>query len=109
MSIGSFGILGSVASTPLAQAKSADQQSADNTVGHQRQVDAAANAEAAAGIGKTDGDNHEASERDADGRKLWENGVGKPKAAKAIGETPVEISLSKDASGNSGNTLDLVG
>ena len=28
---------------------------------------------AAAGIGETDGEDHETSERDADGRRLWED------------------------------------
>src|SRR3954466_12679042 len=105
MSIGSFGILGSVAATPLTQAKSADQQSASNTLSHQRLVDAAASAEASAGIGTTDGENHEAAERDADGRKLWEQSPGKKKMAVAADDSPAETHLSKDASGDSGNSL----
>src|SRR3954452_1413401 len=109
MSIGSFGILGSVASTPLTQAKSADQQASANTVTHQRQVDAAASAEASAGIGQTDGENHEAADRDADGRKLWEQSPKKHKNAVSPDDSATETHLSKDASGDSGNSLDLVG
>ncbi len=109
MSIGSFGILGSVAATPLAQVKGSEQQAATNAVSHQRLVDAAASAEASAGIGKTDGENHETEERDADGRKLWEDTKRQAKATAADELASADMPLSKDASGASGNSLDLVG
>jgi hypothetical protein len=65
-------------------------------------------AENAAGIGETDGEDHEAEERDADGRRLWEepvNSDGSPQSPQADPDAP----RSKDASGQRGNLLDLSG
>ena len=113
MSINSFGILGSVATTQLTQTSGSDaQNAAAQTANNQRQVAAAEQAESAAGVGQTDGENHETSERDADGRRLWERAPGKRAATKAA-DSPAnsasEPPLSKDASGLAGNTLDLSG
>ncbi len=113
MSINSFGILGSVATTPLTQASGTDaQNSATQTANSQRQADAAQQAESAAGVGQTDGENHETAERDADGRRLWERSPGKRSAGgkgTAAVNSAVEPPRSKDASGESGNSLDLTG
>jgi hypothetical protein len=62
-------------------------------------------AKLAGGIGQTEED-EEADERDADGRRLWERtrrGQASPDDA-ASGEP-----VSKDATGQAGNALDLVG
>ena len=109
MSIGSLpSIVASAAGTALAQSK-ADVERTNVEVGaQQRQVFNALKAESAAGIGETDGQDHEASERDADGRRLWEAAPGGKKNSPA--ETPEPLSpQSRDATGQAGNLLDLSG
>ena len=77
-------------------------------VAHERQVDSAQKATEAAGVGATDGEDHQAEERDADGRRLWEVAARKPAAA--VGEEPTPPPrLPKDASGLAGNQIDLAG
>ena len=63
-----------------------------------------------AGIGRTDGENHDANERDADGRRLWEA----PPEAKADGENADDAANhpapgAVDPTGTSGSQLDLSG
>ena len=110
MSIGpSAGLAGSAAGTPLAKASSSDSDRASQEVGaQQRQVASEKKAETAAGIGETDGEDHQAEDRDADGRRFWEE---TPEESKKPGnddpkETPAPV---KDTSGQSGNLLDLSG
>jgi hypothetical protein len=106
MSIGSLGgILGSAAGTPLAQAKGSDVDRAGQEATAQARAAAADKAaENAAGIGET-AEDQQASERDADGRRLWETDERK-KQEEAAQQPPRQ---SKDASGQSGNGLDLSG
>jgi len=108
MSIGSLGgIIGSAAGAPLAQAKGSEVDRA----GADSQAAARANAadkaaENAAGIGETSED-QQASERDADGRRLWElDERKKQEEQEAEHAAPRK---SKDATGQSGNALDLSG
>lgn len=109
MSVGPLGgVIVSAVGTPGAQAKGADTERAlQETSNQQRQVKGEARAESAAGIGETDGQDHETNERDADGRSPWkfparggsstnENGVSRAPA-------------SKDTTGQSGTQLDLSG
>ena len=115
MSIGPTGALaGSVAGSPLAQTTGPETERAQQeTSGQQRRIDAEKKAEAAAGVGQTDGEDHETAERDADGRRMWENPPegedpeGKDDEAndQAKGEGP----KSKDTSGQSGTQIDLSG
>ena len=108
MSVGPMGgIVASAAGSPLAQAKGADvERTQQETVNQQRQVQGEFRAEAAAGIGQADGEDHEASERDADGRRPWEPPVRKNAAqAESAPRTP----LAKDVTGQSGTQLDLSG
>ena len=63
-------------------------------------------AEQAEGIGKPDGEQHESEDRDADGRRLWE------RTAKASAPSNPQLEqtvASRDASGQRGNELDLIG
>ncbi|HZZ70642.1 MAG TPA: hypothetical protein VFE24_00195 [Pirellulales bacterium] len=103
MSIGALGVIGGLSAAPLAQ-KSADAERTQNaSVQQQRQVAGELQAENAAGIGQTDGE-QEASDRDADGRRLWEvNPPAKPNAA----EPEANAAQSIDLSGNRGGQLDL--
>ncbi len=108
MSIGPMGGIGaSAAGSPLAQTKGSEVDRAQHdTSSQQRRVQNEKKAESAAGIGETDGEDHETSERDADGRRLWEK-TGKNSTAGE--EDPAEQRHSKDASGQWGNLLDLSG
>ena len=110
MSVGSLGgLLGSAAGAPLSQATGSEAERAhrDGSV-QQRTVDAAQQAELAAGIGTTEQD-QETGERDADGRRLWEAPSEKKTNNPANSESIVTARQSKDATGQSGNQLDLTG
>jgi hypothetical protein len=73
MSIGSTnGIVGSAAGSPLAQTRGSETERIGHEIsGQQRQVDTDQNADSAAGIGQTEQD-QQTSDRDADGRRIWE-------------------------------------
>jgi hypothetical protein len=59
----------------------------------------------AAGIGRTDGEGHEAHERDADGRLPWQMTARQaPDQTDDQADAPPPV---KDPSGESGNSLDL--
>ena len=108
------GIAGSAAGSPLAQTKGTDPERALQDAGaQQRRIETDQKAEAAAGIGETDGEDHEAAERDADGRRLWEGPpeVEDDENAEDTAQQGIaaEQRLSKDATGQSGNLLDLSG
>ena len=111
MSMGPLGgIIGSAAGAPLSQtAGSETERLQKDSLAQNRQVDADQKAERAAGIGQTEQD-QESSERDADGRRLWE---APPKPPKPSPEKPAELAAaarqSKDATGQSGTQLDLTG
>ena len=106
------GILASAAGASLAQNKAADVERAGQDTNQQRQLRGVEKALAAEGLAAADED-QATSERDADGRRLWErerrqhnNSQTSPdQATQDIAEhLPV-----KDPSGNSGNQLDLTG
>ena len=108
MSISSLGMIGTLASTAqsqrAAEADKAPQSAAEQT----RSADASERAELAAGIGQTAEDS-EASDRDADGRRLWERPP--PKKTQQANESLLYAApaLAKDPSGTCGGELDLVG
>ncbi len=110
MSIGpTGGIAASAAGSSLAQTQGSDKERASqDAAAGQRRTEFAEKADAAAGIGEADGEDHATGERDADGRRLWEappEGDGE----QADEETAPEKRKSLDASGDSGNQLDLSG
>ena len=112
MSVGPMGgIAGSVAGSPLAQTKgSQTERSQQDAVAQQRRADSNEKAEAASGIGETDGDDHETAERDADGRRLWElPPEAEEQSPDALEQDEAREPRAKDASGQSGNLLDLSG
>jgi hypothetical protein len=107
MSIGPLGILGSVSAAP-AQASGAEAAKgrADAAV-QARHAQNAQKTEDAAGIGKTDGEEHSANERDADGRRVWElNAADKRPAAE---QPSPAAGPSRDPTGQAGTQLDLSG
>jgi hypothetical protein len=99
-----------VAGSPLAQSKSSDVERAGQEVANQqRRIRTDQKAESAAGIGETDGEDHETAERDADGRRLWEETAGRQAEEEAARDGHDSERRSKDASGLSGNLFDLSG
>jgi len=94
-----------VAGTPLPQAKGSEVERAHREVGAQRrQVYHEQKAEAAAGVGEPDGEDHETAERDADGRRPWEDRPDSEGNDASRG-----VPRSADPSRQSGNLLDLNG
>ncbi len=113
MSIGPLGgIAGSAAGSPLSQTHGSEVDRArQDAAAQQRKLHSDQKAEDAAGIGETDGDDHETEDRDADGRRLWEA----PPTAHEAGTDPDAASPdsdpppAKDPNRQSGNLLDLSG
>ena len=111
MSVGPLGSIGaSAAGSPLQQAQGSEvERAGQDATSQQRRVQTDQKAESAAGVGEADGDDHEAEERDADGRRLWEE-ASKPEGEPAeTDDTPLPPQRSKDTTGESGNLLDLSG
>jgi len=114
MSIGSLGgIIGSAAGAPLAQTTGSDVERAKaETVSSARYAESQKLAENAAGIAETDGEDNRTNERDADGRRPWELppavSQDEGQATDAPGAHEGECH-GKDASGERGNSLDLIG
>jgi hypothetical protein len=99
----------SAAGVPLSQTKGAETERAQHqATAAERKGHADAKAESASGVGLTEGD-QETSERDADGRRLWEETPGPQNSAVEEETTEPEPQRSKDASGQAGHQLDLMG
>ncbi len=109
MSIGSLGIVGSLAGTPLAQKGPEGDKVQKDATDRTRQTDAEVRAESAAGIGQTE-EESQASERDADGRRPWEVPTRK-KADEPAADPAVDGSIpaAKDPSGDRGTLIDVSG
>jgi hypothetical protein len=98
------GIISGAAGAPLAQVSGSEtERTQRDGVVRERRMATEQSAEKAAGIGTTDED-QETSERDADGRMFWE----RPEERKLDEEDTLK-KQSKDATGSSGNSLDLTG
>ncbi len=107
----SSGLPASIAGLPVAQSGGGEADRVRGEAAAQRRTAATdAQAEQAAGIGETDGNDHEVAERDADGRRPWEMGPAghKPPGTDATDE-PQSPRQSRDLSGDSGGQLDLTG
>jgi hypothetical protein len=103
------GIVTSAAGAPLSQSAGSETERAQKDSLHQqRQTDSSQQAERAAGIGQTDED-QQSSERDADGRRLWEAPAKPQKQATKEEMSTTVARQGKDASGQSGTQLDLTG
>lgn len=103
------GIPASIAGSPLAQTSGSDVDRTKTATAAQSRAHASAIlADKAAGIGETDGKDHQTEDRDADGRRPWEFGppaVG----AELHAECDAAERQSRDASGASGSQLDVSG
>jgi len=109
MSVGPLGAAAAnLVGAPLAQTKGSEVERAQQSVAdHERRVSNDLRAETAAGIGAADGEDHEAAERDANGRQLWEiPAVDKPPTPE---DNAPPARQSKDATGQHGTLLDLTG
>ena len=106
MSIGSFGgVTGSAAGAPLPAAQGTEAERAQrDTAAQTRATDFEKHAEQTAGIGHTEED-QEASDRDADGRRMWE----RTDQTATEGEDGGKPKQSKDTTGETGTALDLTG
>ena len=109
MSIGPSRSIGSLAGSQLPQTKGTDvdrvQQDAADQV---RQIQSEERAESASGIGEMQ-EEEQASERDVDGRQLWEqrNPENDEGGVPPGGGDTDGAPKSRDAMGQSGNNLDL--
>jgi hypothetical protein len=102
------GIVSSAAGAPLSQTAGTETDRAQKeSLAQNRQLDASQKAEQAAGIGQTEQD-QESSERDADGRRLWEASARSTKNDQNA-DAESQTRQSKDATGQSGTKLDLTG
>ncbi|MGD9631979.1 MAG: hypothetical protein AB7G28_10990 [Pirellulales bacterium] len=108
MSVGSLGgLIGSAAGVPLSQTGGSETERAGrDAASQQRAADGAARSEKAAGIGTTEQD-QETSERDADGRRMWEAAPNKKQQEEAAAAAANR--QSRDSTGQSGTHLDLTG
>ena len=108
MQIPSLGTIGSLAATPLAQrGPETDKAQRDAEALRQAQQSQIA-AEQASGIGQTH-EESEASDRDADGRRPWEEPVRKKPAAAPADASQEPSTPPPDPTGQSGTRLDLLG
>lgn len=107
MSIGSLGNIGSLAAAPAMQRTSDTDKTQAATSDKARAEAAVEYAEKASGIGDTK-EESKASDRDADGRRLWEFDQQK-KEEPAAAETEAAEAKSKDPTGTAGQNLDLSG
>jgi hypothetical protein len=108
MSVGSLGgLIGSAAGAPLSQTGGSETERASRDASaQQRATDGAARSEKAAGIGTTEQD-QEASERDADGRRMWEAPPDKKQQEDAAAAAAAR--QSRATTGQCGMHLDLTG
>lgn len=100
------GILGSAAGSPLSQTKgSATERANQDNSAAERVADADKKSEKASGIGQTEQDG-ETSDRDADGRRLWERDTKNKKQKE--NEEAKEPTKPRPM-GDTGGQLDLLG
>jgi len=101
------GVVSSAAGAPLSQtAGSETERTQKDANTSQRQVENDKKADEAAGVGRTEQDQGTA-DRDADGRRFWEQAAGEDSSpALSPQDAPRQ---SKDPTGDSGNALDLTG
>lgn len=111
MSIGPLGMIASLAGSPLAQSQGSEvNRTQQETSSQLRQTQMLDKAESASGVGQTEQDEG-ATDRDADGRRLWEHRPSPSEEPAAEHDQAAEdaIRQSKDPSGMTGRQLDLQG
>lgn len=108
MSVGPLGgVPAGAAGAPLAQTSGSEvERSQQESSNQQRRTGMDAKAEAASGVARTDGEENQSHQRDADGRRLWEAPAQKQQKSEAESQPEVDPRQSKDTTGQSGNQLD---
>src|SRR5262245_16539386 len=101
MSIASLGVIGGLAGSPMPQRASETDRADRQSVDQQRTAEATERAESAAGIGQTEED-AQTSERDADGRRIWENQERTKSKDSLPASSDSPLPLAKDPSGACG-------
>jgi hypothetical protein len=92
----------------MAQRASDSDRVQQDTARQQSETRNDLQAEKAAGIDETDGQEHGPNERDADGRRPWEIAAREKKQAPDE-PAPPPIRQSRDITGTTGTQLDLTG
>jgi hypothetical protein len=108
MNMSPMGPLNSIAGTHLAQTKGAETDRASQESGKQTSTQKAADGAATGAVDEDKG----AGDRDADGRKLWEETLPPPDqgdTTDASSGQPPTSRQSRDATGERGANLDLTG
>lgn len=110
MSVGPLGgVLGSVAGAPLAQASGSESERVKREGAAQDQrTDVDRRAERTGGVGHTDED-QATGDRDADGRRMWEDPAGRKQEPEAQAAPRDGAPRPKDPTGAAGARLDLTG
>jgi hypothetical protein len=109
MSIGPLGMIGAAAGSPLAQQKGSDSERvAQDQSTQSREASSAKQAAQAEGIGETEQD-HQTSDRDADGRRVWELAQQNAASQDSAEDEQSQQARSRDATGERGNQFDLTG
>ena len=109
MSVGpTVSILASAAGTPLAQVKGSEiDRARRETDAFKIQLHRESQADTAAGVAASDGQEKSATERDADGRQAWQVPERPAKAGKTVAKG--RTSMAYDPANDSGTELDLCG
>lgn len=110
MSVGPLGgVVGSAAGSPLSQTQGAAAERAkQDSSAQERGVEAELKTELASGIGTTEEDQG-TSERDADGRRLWERSPDGDPSGEGENLDDAESSKSGPPKEGTGERLDLIG
>jgi hypothetical protein len=92
MSVGSItGVAASAAGAPLAQTTGTElERASHDALVHARRVDFDRQAQSAAGIAETDGNDLETGDRDADGRMPWQSHRGQIAASEQTISRPMD-------------------
>ena len=103
-----MGMMSSIAGSPASRAGDTERSQQDSA-GQTRQAQYRQTAESASGVGETK-QGQQASDRDADGHRLWEQAPQPTQQAEEEQASESESeSQSRDPSGNRGANLDLSG
>ena len=106
MNVGPMGMIGSLAGS-LPQARTADADRTQTESAHDaRERQAARNAEGASGVSETE-EESETTDRDADGRRIWEQ--AEEESQDAAGSPRGRSFVNRDPHGQRGDQLDLIG
>ncbi len=107
MQVGPLGnVAAGAAGAALAQTKGTElDRTQQDLAAHQRRIQTEQQAAEAAGIGQTDGQEHQTDERDADGRLPWQM----PNRPAQNPPPPTPPCRPEDPTGTAGTQLDLLG